>query len=111
MLYNLLSVPEGGRIVGLGEATLYAALGFFTVFLGIAFLIAVVWLVGKVMGGKNSKKITPQPEKEVASPVDEPVVFDEVDGETLAIIMAALMTYYETNNPKCEFTLKRIKRI
>ena len=42
MLYNLLSVPEGGRIVGLGEATLYAALGFFTVFLGIAFLIAVV---------------------------------------------------------------------
>ena len=28
-----------------------------------------------------------------------------------AVIMAALMAYYETNYPKCEFTVKRIKRV
>jgi mRNA-degrading endonuclease toxin of MazEF toxin-antitoxin module len=36
---------------------------------------------------------------------------NEVDEQTVAIIMAALMAYYQTNNPKCEFTVKRIKRI
>ena len=111
MLYNLLSVPEGGKIVGISEAILYAALGFFIVFLGITFLIAVVWMVGKVMGKQKSDKVAPESKKELSTPIEKPVMSDEIDEETLAVIMAALMAYYETNNPKCEFTLKRIKRI
>ena len=49
MLYNILDVAEKTRSADPGEATLYALLGFAVVFLGIAFLIFVVWLVGKIM--------------------------------------------------------------
>ena len=121
MLTNLLnSLPEGGRMVGIGEASLYALIGFAVVFAGIAFLIFVVWWVGALMSAYNTQdkkgsilvgteeKVAPQemPIEPVA-----PLKEDEVDEETIAVIMAALMAYYEQNNPKCEFTLKRIKRI
>ena len=116
MWMNLLtsSRPEGYRKVEIPEAALYALIGLLVVFAGISFLILIVWLVGKIMN-KNSantsnKGIAPVKEKPsvtVATSTDS----DEVDEETLAVIMAALMAYYQTNNPKCEFTLKRIKRI
>ena len=43
--------------------------------------------------------------------VPAPVQTEEIDEETVAVIMAALMAYYEKNNPKCAFTVKRIKRV
>lgn len=36
---------------------------------------------------------------------------NELDEETVAVITAAIMAYYQNSNPKCEFTIKRIKRI
>ena len=36
---------------------------------------------------------------------------DELSEETVAVITAAIMAYYQKTNPKCEFTVKRIKRI
>ena len=114
MLMNLLqkTVPEGGRIVEVPEALVYALVGFMVVFAGIAFLIAVVWLVGKFLGTKNSAVKTQEKPaiKKENEPVP-PVEPEEIDEETVAVIMAALTAYYQTNNPKCEFTLKRIKRI
>lgn len=116
MLFNLLSkaaLPVGGKDVGIGEASLYALIGFLVVFAGIAFLIFVVWLVGKILSpaeGKQAKK-----EKEKNEEVVIPNVVlentDEISEETVAVIMAALTAYYQTNQPKCEFTVKRIKRI
>ena len=113
---NLLtsSLPEGYQKVTIGEASLYALIGFLVVFAGIAFLIFIVWLVGKFMAKTNGsvkvkeKKVEPQKELER---IPAPVQSEEIDEETVAVIMAALMAYYEKNNPKCEFTLKRIKRI
>ncbi len=114
---NLLqkTVPEGGKVVGIPEALLYALVGFAVVFAGIAFLIVVVWLVGKLLGTK-SDSIKPQEKpavKKETAPVQsiQPTQSDEIDEETVAVIMAALTAYYQSNNPKCEFTLKRIKRI
>ena len=115
MLMNLLtssSLPEGYREVNIPTAALYALIGFAVVFAGIIFLIAVVWLVGKLLS--NSRGNTKPIEKKVQAPVQvapalTPV--EEVDEETVAVIMAALTAYYETNYPKCEFTVKRIKRI
>ena len=111
---NLLtsaSLPEGYQKASIGEAALYALIGYLVVFAGIAFLIFVVWLVGKFM-------VKPQPAKtkvpnETAPALATPIsnIEDEVDEETVAVIMAALMAYYEANNPKCEFTVKRIKRV
>ena len=116
MLTNLLtsaSLPEGYQDVSIGTAALYALIGYLVVFAGIAFLIFIVWLVGKLMA---QAKLAPKKEKVDTSPAQNLPIQnleseDEVDEETVAVIMAALMAYYEANNPKCEFTVKRIKRV
>ena len=114
MLYNLLAdAADKTRAVSISEAALYALLGYLVVFLGIAFLIFVVWLVGKVVSAIETKQtqtetVTPAAAESLA--VGEPVE-DELTEETVAVITAALMAYYQKNNPKCEFTVKRIKRI
>ena len=115
-MLNLLTSAAGKtrEFGNVGEAALYALLGFLVVFAGIAFLILVVWLVGKVMAKTTGKsKAKPQP-KAVEKPQEQPVAKmegDEISEETVAVITAAIMAYYQQNNPKCEFTVKRIKRI
>jgi sodium pump decarboxylase gamma subunit len=118
MLNNLLgALPEGGKIVTIPTAALYALIGFLVVVAGITFLILVVWLVGKVMNKSPMATKTKTEKKEPAVPtetVSESLAVadaEELNGETVAVIMAALMAYYQKNNPKCEFTVKRIKRI
>ncbi len=113
-MFNLLTktVPDGGRIVEISEALLYALIGFLVVFAGITLLIVVVWAVGKIMSAINPtaqpKKVEAKPKQVEISPV---VSSDDVDEETLAVITAAIITYYQKTNPKCGFTVKRIKRI
>ena len=115
MLQNLLtsSLPDGYQEVSIGTAALYAVIGQLVVFAGIAFLVFVVWAVGKGMAKvtelKKQSAATPASPKEIEQPTMP--IADEVSEETIAVIMAALMTYYEENNPKCSFTVKRIKRI
>lgn len=110
MLYDLLAGSDPYRSVGIGEAALYALLGFVVVFVGIAFLIFVVWLVGKIMTAVQNKPIKQKKtqREETAASVPEN---EEISEETIAVITAALMAYYEKNNSKCEFNVKRIKRI
>ncbi len=115
MLYNVLAAAaDKTRTVLLSEAALYALLGFTIVFLGIAFLILIVWLVGKGMSKANGtvavKESNPKKE-EIAQPSAPKQETEEISEETLAVITAALMAYYEQANVKCEFTVKRIKRI
>lgn len=115
-MFNLLTnaLPEGGRMVEVPEALLYAIIGFLVVFAGIALLIAVVWAVGKVMTAVNPtatpKKVETKakPQQTQTAPV---AVLNDVDEETLAVITAAIMAYYQKTNPQCGFTVKRIKRI
>ena len=115
---NLLidTLPEGGVQATFLEAVLYALMGYLVVFAGIAFLILVVWLVGKLMtktGGVKLRKGKKTVVENTPSPVAEvlPEQSEEVDEETVAVIMAALTAYYEKNDPKCEFTIKRIKKV
>ena len=117
MFHRLLS-SDPTRFAELGEVGLYALIGFLVVFVGIAFLIFVVWAVGKFMANsKEALNVSPKKEKTVESKVeispkeDLMTAEDEITEETVAIITAAIMAYYEKNNPKCEFTVKRIKRI
>lgn len=96
------------------ESLIYALLGFLIVFVGIVIIIAIIWLVGLLMRktdnlafltniGKKKKDKVEQP----AQPIAEEGVPDEVK----AAIVAAIMAYYETEQPECEFKVKRIKRI
>ena len=105
MWTNLLA-----EYITVSASAVYALIGFAVVFLGISLLIAVVWAVGKVMNRKNVAKPAQTTVKTV---VQEVAVAEsnEISDETVAVIMAALMAYYQANNPKCEFTVKRIKRI
>ncbi len=118
------SLPEGYQKIGVGEALVDALLGFIVVFIGIAFLIGVIWLVGfcmrKATGtGDGAKGATPPvTEKEKAgTKPDQAVVLpaagaeEELSEETVAVITAALMAYYAKETPKCEFTVKRIRKI
>ena len=107
MLLNLLTKD---RSVPIDEAALYAFLGYIAVFVGIIFLIVVVHMVGKAVSAKKKEQapVVQEKQEEPAVPV---LQSDEIDEETLAVITAALIAYYQTNNPKCEFTVKRIKRI
>ena len=115
MLRGLLtnaSLPDGYQEVSIGTASLYALIGFAVVFAGIAFLIFVVWGLGKLMARvQTPKKVEPAKESVSTAEIGVSSLEDAVDKETVAVIMAALTAYYEKNHPKCEFTVKRIKRV
>lgn len=113
MVLNLLtSATEKSRDIPVGESALFALLGFLVVVVGIAFLIAVVWLIGRAMSAKKSDS-APTPKQTAQPQVAQSLAVADAEGipsETIAVIMAALTAYYEKTNPKCEFTVKRIKR-
>ncbi len=109
-MLNLLAELDPTRNATVGEAALYAILGFLIVFVGIAFLIFVVWGVGKLMSfmeGKKEAKPVQRMQESLVVPADN----DEVSDEVIAVITAAIAAYYQQENKKCEFTVKRIKRL
>lgn len=117
MLNNLLQLEAT-----IGETAIYALIGFLVVFGGIAFLIFIVWLIGRAMAylkgepvfAKAVKTAAPKKETSVVAPAAQEMAVassDEVSEETLAVITAALMAYYKQAKPECGFIVKRIKRI
>ncbi len=114
MFWNILAeAVDKKRAVPVGEATLYALLGFLTVFVGIALLIFIVWLVGKIMTKLSASNGKTKEIKPVGS-VETPIVSageEEISEETIAAITAVIMAYYQEEQPKCEFRVKRIKKV
>ena len=95
-----------------GEAAVYALLGFLIVFLGIVFLIFIIWAVGQIM--TSAKKKPNKAQEKPAISVQESSSKqndDEMSEELIAVITAAIAAYYQQENKKCDFTVKRIKRI
>lgn len=116
MLNNLLEIvlnPETGKYYfsDFSEALVYALIGIGIVFLGIAIVVFVLWIVGIIM--KKTKGIELFKKKNKVQEV-QPVAESsdgEIPDEVKVAIMAAIMAYYSQENPKCEFKVKRIKRI
>lgn len=116
-------VPGTGKNAGnfvfsdFGEALLYALIGFVIVFAGIAIIIAVIWLIGLLMRKTdNLAFLTKKKDKSKNAGADivanEPHADgDDIPEEIKAAIVAAVMSYYQTEKPKCDFIVKRIKRI
>jgi len=95
---------------------LYALIGFVVVFIGIALLILIIWLIGYVfknIESKKSEKVEPAVtiEEVSGSTVSESEASDEIPDEIKAVIMAAIIGYYDKKEEKCEFTVRRIKRL
>jgi Na+-transporting methylmalonyl-CoA/oxaloacetate decarboxylase gamma subunit len=104
-----------------GEAAIYALIGFLVVIVGIVIIIAIIWLVGLLMRKtdnlafltkkKNKSQANVVEVKQNNTSTENNVADDEVPPEVKAAIVAAIMAYYENSQEKCEFTVKRIKRI
>ncbi len=111
MLYGLLNADPKRFVTDIGEISLYGLIGFAVVFLGIAFLIFIVWAVGQLITKFEQKAAKPvkesAPKPEVVAATSE----DELSDEVIAVITAAIAAYYQQENKKCEFTVKRIKRL
>ena len=101
-----------------GEAALYALIGFVVVFVGIVIIIGIIWLVGLIMRKTNNLEfLTKKHEKKAKADKNADVHAahvssdDDIPDEVKAAIVAAIMAYYQESEEKCEFTVKRIKRI
>ena len=131
MLNNLMAIVQGDGsnwagqqkspnnfyFDNFGEAALYALIGFIVVFVGIIIIIGIIWLVGLIMRKTNNLEfLTKKREKKPKADkkADVPAVAssdDDIPDEVKAAIVAAIMAYYQEREEKCEFTVKRIKRI
>lgn len=118
-LLDIVQRPNGSYYFSdFPEALVYALIGFAIVFVGIIIIITVIWLIGLLMRKTNNlafltnrgKKKNAQPEPAV-QPQAVTTCDEDVPDEVKVAIMAAIMAYYESEQPKCEFKVKRIKRI
>ena len=57
----LATVAASGSKIGIGEAAITAVLGYAVVFLGLAMLMVVTIIMGKIMQSAKAKKAVPAP--------------------------------------------------
>ena len=57
----LATVAASGSKIGIGEAAITAVLGYAVVFVGLALLMAVTIIMGKIMQSAKAKKAVPAP--------------------------------------------------
>lgn len=91
-----------------GEGAFYAVFGFFFVFFGIALLIAIFTLLGAVMKRINGRK---RKESEPRESVVVQTKEEELSPELIAVLSAAIAAYYEGTGGKCDFVVRRIKKL
>ena len=120
MLNNLLSLINQEGSLGFGEACIYALIGFLVVFAGITLIILIIWLIGLLMRKTNNlaflsnlgkRKKSKKKKAEEAVAAEGTTESEDIPDEVKAAIVAAIMAYYTADKPKCEFKVKRIKRI
>ncbi len=106
MLFNILNNEN----ILIQEGLIGFLLGMLIVFLGIGILVFVVWFVGKAIKANPSEKKTVE-ELPIEPKVEEVVpVSDDIPDHIKVAIMAAVMAYFEQQNEKCEFTVRKIVR-
>ncbi|MBE7089117.1 MAG: hypothetical protein E7370_06380 [Clostridiales bacterium] len=121
MLNNLLDIipnPDGNWYFESHiEALIYALIGISIIFVGIVIIIGIIWLVGFLMKKTNNFAFLTgeKPKKDKVEKVEEvkatQIIEEEIPDQVKVAIIAAIMAYYQQEKPKCEFTVKKIKRI
>ena len=101
------------RSIGAGEGAFYSLIGFVFVFLGITLLILIFMLFGMIMKRINERGEKKRAEAQAKAVMEAPAVPEEgeIPPEVVAAISAALYAYYEREQVKCDFVVRRIKRI
>lgn len=101
----------------LGNGALVFLVGLLVVFAGILILVLSITLVGKIITKFKIGETTTATEDvtETVAEVEEAVVVEESDGipaEIKVAIIAAVTSYYfAENKSKCDFVVKKIRRI
>lgn len=107
---DLINLLDGWFQYDLGEGAFYAVFGFVFVFIGITILILLFMGLGKIMESVNQRKKNKSVKAEPA--VSSAAAQEEgVSPEVVAVITAAIAAYYEKEQTKCEFVVKRIRKI
>ena len=88
-----------------GDGAFYAAFGYVFVFLGIAILVFLFTILGIVM-----KKINARDGEETAI-TSKIEVEEEISPEIVAVISAAIAAVYEGENVKCDFVVRKIRKL
>jgi len=100
-----------------GEALVYALIGFLVVFVGIVLIILIIWLIGLILRKTDNlafitkRRKKPKTEEIKESNKQEDIADGEIPEEVKVAVIAAIMAYYSEEKPKCEFKVRRIKRI
>lgn len=110
LLFTLADLKLFQPVENIGDILFQAALGFLFVFAGITVLILIFTLLGKVMGTANKKKKTPQKEPKAEETTLPQAVEEGISPETVAVITAAIAAYLGEGQ-KCDFVVRRIKRL
>ena len=114
MLTSLLVMNE---YISFTDALLYGLIGFVFVFVGIGILIGVLYLVGFLMQKMNDKSKKSKKAEKAAQPIEKaapaPVAAadEEIPDGVKAAIVTAIMAYYSAEKPRCEFVVKKIKKL
>ncbi len=101
----------------LGNGAMVFLVGLLVVFAGILILVLSITLVGKIITKFKIGETTTATETvtETVTEVEEAVVVEESDGipaEIKVAIIAAVTSYYfAENKSKCDFVVKKIRRI
>ncbi len=94
----------------LGEGAFYSVFGLLFVFAGIVLLIAILTLIGllmrKVVRRREEKQKTPALPAPPAETAEE-----KIPPQVLAVIAAAVAAYTSEGAAKCDFVVRRIKRL
>ena len=124
-LLDIIAKPDGnfyfsGSANGIGEALIYALIGFVVVFIGIVIIICIIWLIGLILRKTNNLAFLSKLNIKNKFKKKEQVVKqsdmikneeDDIPDEVKAAIVAAIMAYYDAKKSECDFVVKRIKRI
>lgn len=109
MLNNILGL-FGSNL----EAGLFTfVLGMLIVFGGMAIIVLVVTVIGKIMVAVKKKPADKKPEQkaiESGAPAT-PAANDEVTDEVIAVITAAVAAILSEEKPHAEFVVKKIKKL
>ena len=108
-MLNLLSWIK----FNVGDGAFYAVFGFVFVFLGIALLVGIFAALGIIMKKVNARKPRVKKSKKgkPVEPTEPQAEVKAVSAAEVAAITAAIAMFYEGENVKCDFVVKRIKRI
>lgn len=95
----------------LGDGAIVALFGFLIVFLGIILLVLIFSALGKVMTSLPKRKAKKSAEEPQISAPNESTAEGEIPPEVVAVITAAVAAMLEGEKSKCEFVVRRIKRL